>query len=101
MVQEAFRRIVRNAGLERLRLHDLRHLAASLMVGQGASVRAVAEVLGHRRPSITLDVYSHVLAGGGRQAVGLLDEAIEGAMSSEGAHQSDGGAHRAEEEEAV
>jgi integrase len=88
IVQDAFRRIARNAGLERLRLHDLRHLAASLMVGQGASVRAVAEMLGHRRPSITLDVYSHVLTGGGRQLVGLLDEAIEEAVSEGGAHQS-------------
>jgi integrase len=94
IVQDAFRRIARNAGLERLRLHDLRHLAASLMVGQGTSVRAVAEVLGHRRPSITLDVYSHVLAGGGGQAVGLLDEAIEEAMSG-------GSAHRSGQEEAV
>lgn len=80
MAQAAFRRTVKDAGLERLRLHDLRHLAASLMLGQGASVRAVAEVLGHRAPSITLDVYSHVLAGGGRQAVGLLDRAIEEAV---------------------
>jgi integrase len=88
MVEKAFRDMVGDAGLQRLRLHDLRHLAASLMVGQGASVRAVAEVLGHRRPSITLDVYSHVLAGGGRQAVGLLDEAIEEAMSGGNARRS-------------
>jgi integrase len=94
MVEKAFRDMVGDAGLQRLRLHDLRHLAASLMVGQGASVRAVAEVLGHRRPSITLDVYSHVLAGGGRQAVGLLDEAIEEAMSG-------GNARRSGQEEAV
>jgi len=90
MAYQAFRRLARRAGLEGLRLHDLRHLAASLMLGQGASVRAVAEVLGHRAPSMTLDVYSHVLADGGRQAVGSLDQALDGVLDRGAIHQPRG-----------
>jgi integrase len=45
---------------EELRLYDLRHTAASLMIRQGASVKAVQRQLGHATASITLDVYGHL-----------------------------------------
>jgi integrase len=43
-----------------LRLYDLRHTAASLMIREGASVKAVQRQLGHATASITLDVYGHL-----------------------------------------
>jgi integrase len=43
-----------------LRLYDLRHTAASLMIREGASVKAVQKQLGHATASITLDVYGHL-----------------------------------------
>jgi integrase len=43
-----------------LRLYDLRHTAASLMIRQGASVKAVQRQLGHATASITLDSYGHL-----------------------------------------
>ena len=45
---------------EELRLYDLRHTAASLMIRQGASVKAVQKQLGHATASITLDAYGHL-----------------------------------------
>jgi integrase len=45
---------------EGLRLYDLRHTAASLMIREGASVKAVQRQLGHATASITLDVYGHL-----------------------------------------
>jgi len=45
---------------EELRLYDLRHTAASLMIRQGASVKAVQKQLGHATASITLDTYGHL-----------------------------------------
>ena len=45
---------------EELRLYDLRHTAASLMIRQGASVKAVQRQLGHATASITLDTYGHL-----------------------------------------
>ncbi|MDW8008340.1 MAG: tyrosine-type recombinase/integrase [Chloroflexota bacterium] len=65
-------------GMAGLRVHDLRHLVASLLLGHGVSVRVVAELLGHRVPSTTLDVYSHVLAGGSEEAMRLLDRLVGG-----------------------
>ncbi len=51
------------AGLPNARPHDCRHTCASFLIRQGASVRAVAEQLGHSSPVVTLNVYSHLYAG--------------------------------------
>jgi integrase len=49
-------------GMPRLTLHDLRHTFGSHLVRQGADVVTVSRQMGHARPSITLDVYSHEFA---------------------------------------
>lgn len=48
-------------GLSRVRLHDLRHAAASFALAGGVQLRAVAELLGHSDTRLTADTYSHVL----------------------------------------
>jgi integrase len=55
-----FLKILEAAGLRRVRLHDLRHTAASLMLTQGVPARVVMQVLGHSQIAITLNTYSHV-----------------------------------------
>ncbi len=45
----------------RLRVHDLRHTVASLLLSAGHSVKAVAKRLGHANPAVTLRVYAHVM----------------------------------------
>jgi integrase len=50
------------AGLPRLRWHDLRHIAASVLIAQGSPASYVANVLGHASPAITLGVYAHLFA---------------------------------------
>jgi integrase len=60
-VKSFFKPAVRAAGLpEGLRLYDLRHTCASLLIAQGASVKAVQAQLGHATASITLDTYGHL-----------------------------------------
>jgi integrase len=59
----AFRRIIRRVGLKGIRVHDLRHTHASLMVTIGIHPKVVSERLGHANVGITLDLYSHVLPG--------------------------------------
>jgi integrase len=54
---------VHAAGLEGLRFHDLRHVHATLLISAGAPVVVVQHRLGHSRPSITLDRYSHLFDG--------------------------------------
>jgi integrase len=52
--------LIESAGLRRVRLHDLRHTAASLMLEQGVAARVVMEILGHSQISITMNTYTHV-----------------------------------------
>lgn len=51
----------RAAGIEGLRVHDLRHTAASLAISAGANVKAVQRMLGHQSAAMTLDVYAGLL----------------------------------------
>lgn len=54
-----FERRVSELGLPRIRLHDTRHTAASLMLASGFPVKVVSEPLGHASPTITLGIYAH------------------------------------------
>jgi integrase len=56
-----FKPAVRAVGLPTtLRFYDLRHTAASLLIREGASIKAVQKQLGHATASITLDTYGHL-----------------------------------------
>ena len=61
MVNRYFRPALKKAGLKRIRFHDLRHTYASLKIDQGANVVYISEQLGHSNPTITLNVYSHLI----------------------------------------
>lgn len=70
----AFQAALAVAGLPRMRLHDLRHGTATLLLAQGVPARVVMEILGHSQISMTLNTYSHVipeLMGGAAQAIDL------------------------------
>jgi integrase len=66
-VSQAFKREVASSGLPRIRLHDLRHGHASHSLAAQASLREVADRLGHADPAFTLRTYTHSLAGSGRR----------------------------------
>ena len=77
------------AGLPRQRLYDLRHLAASLLIAQGASLREVMEVLGHSQYTLTADTYVHIYDEMGRANADRIDQwygdpAISSAAGEEG-----------------
>ena len=55
-----FREILERRGLPKIRFHDLRHTAGSLLINQGQSVKQVQEFLGHEQASTTLDIYTHL-----------------------------------------
>ena len=71
-----FSRILKNAKLPTIRLHDLRHSAASLMLAQGVHPRVVMEILGHSQISLTMNTYSHVLLSILRDAADKMDRVI-------------------------
>jgi integrase len=56
-----FDRDVRDAGLPRLRVHDLRHTWATLALQAKVPAKVVQETVGHASVGITLDTYSHVV----------------------------------------
>jgi integrase len=64
-----------------LRLYDLRHTAASLMIREGASVKAVQKQLGHATASITLDVYGHLFPDELEALAGRLERARAEALA--------------------
>ena len=68
-----FVRIVKRAGLENVRFHDLRHTFASLMLLRGAKPKVISEALGHSSVAFTMDVYSHIIEGMQQDAMMLLD----------------------------
>jgi integrase len=56
-----FIRTLELGGLPRIRFHDLRHTAASLMLNHGIPVIVVSKILGHAKPSTTMDIYGHLI----------------------------------------
>jgi integrase len=79
-----FRPILERAGLPMIRMYDLRHSCASLMVSLGVHPKVVAEMLGHSSTQLTLDLYSHarlVLARDADAAAGSSGEAQRPAIA--------------------
>lgn len=73
-----FRALLEAAELRRIRFHDLRHTAATLMLGQGVHPKVASEMLGHATIGITLDLYSHVTETMQKGAAAALDQALWG-----------------------
>lgn len=77
----AYRDLLRRRGLNGPNFHALRHAHASQLIRAGLDVRTVAARLGHARPSTTLDVYSHLIAGQDQEAARRIDEAMRRALA--------------------
>jgi integrase len=76
-----FARIAKQAGLENVRFHDLRHTFASLMLLRGAKPKVISEALGHSSVAFTMDVCSHIIDGMQEDAMALLDEVLPEGVS--------------------
>ena len=76
VLRHCFRPLLKHAGLPEIRFHDLRHTAATLLLGQGVHPKIVSEMLGHSTINITLDLYSHVTPTMQLQAVAALDSVL-------------------------
>ena len=62
-LRQVFDRHVARSALPRIRLHDLRHSHASVLLKEGVPLKVVNERLGHANPAFTLSVYQHLLTG--------------------------------------
>lgn len=72
--KRVFNKALEKAGMRRIRLHDLRHTFASLLIQNGESLAYVKDQLGHHSIQITVDTYGHLVPGANRQAVDRLDD---------------------------
>ncbi len=77
-VRKQFQKLLAEAGLPYMRVHDLRHSAATLLISMGVPVKVVQEILGHSNISTTLNIYSHVLPGMQDEAMGKWDHLFGG-----------------------
>ncbi len=68
---DMFQRIAKAAGLPRIRLHDVRHTVATLLLQRGIAPVVVAGILGHS-PAVLLTTYAHALPDAKRDAVDVL-----------------------------
>jgi integrase len=72
-VTREFQAMLKSAGVPRVRYHDLRHTAATLLLAQGVDPRTIMETLGHSQISLTLNTYAHVLPALQADAAAKLD----------------------------
>ena len=75
-VTKAFTHIVRETGLPRLTLRDMRHAHATLLLMDNVHLKVVSERLGHSTVTVTADIYSHVLPEIDRQASLVIDRML-------------------------
>lgn len=77
-ITRSFNRLVEGfKNVPRIRLHDLRHTHATLLLKAGVPVHVVSKRLGHEKESFTLEVYGHVYTGQQREGVELVATAVD------------------------
>ena len=64
------------AGIKLIRIHDLRHSHASLLIYGGIPIPAISKRLGHKSPKITLEIYSHMYKESSDQIISTLEKAL-------------------------
>jgi len=72
-----FQKVLEKAGLRRVRIHDLRHTYASLLIAQGESLAYIRDQLGHHSIKVTVDTYGHLVPGANKEAVDRLDDRLQ------------------------
>lgn len=77
---QAFRALIARAGVPIVRLDDLRHTHATLLLKAGVHPKIISQRLGHSNIGITLDLYAHVTPGMDREAAQKFDALFEGTV---------------------
>jgi len=79
-VLHMLQRVLKRAGLERVRFHDLRHTFATLALQNGVDVKTVSGMLGHYSAGFTLDTYAHVTTAAQREAANTMGNVLSSAV---------------------
>lgn len=73
-------RVLKRAGLPKVRFHDLRHTFATLALQNGVDIKTVSGMLGHFSAGFTLDTYAHVTTSAKREAAKTMGNLLSGAV---------------------
>ncbi len=76
-VSRAWRRVVDAKKLPRVTLHALRHTHASILIRSGVDIVTISRRLGHGKPSVTLDVYGHLMGGADQAAAEAIGKVLK------------------------
>jgi integrase len=74
-----YNRLVKRAGVPRIRIHDQRHTHVTLALQAGAPMGAISKRVGHSRTSVTMDLYAHVTQDMQREAANTINAMLFGA----------------------
>ncbi len=75
------------SGVPRIRIHDIRHSHVSLLIDQGFTAAAIAERVGHKHISTTMNVYAHLFPDRKATLVRALERMREGTFEWEAGHE--------------
>ena len=75
-------RVLKRAGLPKVRFHDLRHTFATLALQNGVDVKTVSGMLGHFSAGFTLDTYAHITSAAQRQAAQTMGSVLAGTIET-------------------
>mgnify|MGYP005796206387 FL=1 len=73
-------RVLKRAGLTRVRFHDLRHTFATLALQNGVDVKTVSGMLGHYSAGFTLDTYAHMTTAAQKEAARAMERVLTTAL---------------------
>ena len=73
---------LKKAGIPKMKFHNLRHTFASLLIEQGENIKYIQSQLGHSSPTVTLDVYAHLMKPINQEAACKLENTIFGTTGS-------------------
>ena len=76
MDRRSFKPLVKRAGLPEMKLHDLRHTRATLLLSRGVHPKFVQELLGHASIAMTLNRYRHWIPSMGDQTARAMEAAL-------------------------
>lgn len=72
-----WRKFTANNGIRHIRLHDLRHTSASLLIAQGIHEKIISERLGHSTIKTTMDIYGHVIRAADQAAANTFESLFQ------------------------
>ncbi len=75
-------RVLKRAGLPKIRFHDMRHTFATLALQNSVDIKTVSGMLGHYSAGFTLDTYAHVATQAQRQAANTMANILSGAVEN-------------------